>query len=132
MGFKDDVERWVVKTKGQTAAALRMTALEIHRRVVFKTPVDTGRARANWQITLGTSKVRVLTDTDKSGTATIAAGLAVLRAMPQPYDILIANNLPYIIPLEYGHSQQAPQGMVRTTLREMESIVGKAVREARK
>jgi hypothetical protein len=35
----------------------------------------------------------------------------------------IYNNLPYAIALEYGHSRQAPNGMVRIALAEIEAEV---------
>ncbi|WP_256203847.1 MULTISPECIES: hypothetical protein [unclassified Pseudomonas] len=38
------------------------------------------------------------------------------------------NNLPYAIPLEYGHSTQAPAGMVRVTLANFQHIVDEAIR----
>lgn len=30
--------------------------------------------------------------------------------------IYVSNSLPYIVPLEFGHSKQAPAGMVRTAI----------------
>jgi hypothetical protein len=38
------------------------------------------------------------------------------------------NNLPYAVPLEYGHSKQAPGGMVRITLARFQQIVDEAIR----
>ncbi|MNJ81742.1 hypothetical protein D3C77_807050 [compost metagenome] len=43
----------------------------------------------------------------------------------------IVNNLPYAIPLEYGHSSQAPAGMVRVTLANFQRIVDEAIRKNR-
>ena len=40
----------------------------------------------------------------------------------------IVNNLPYAIPLEYGHSTQAPNGMVRITVERFQQIVDAAAR----
>jgi hypothetical protein len=38
------------------------------------------------------------------------------------------NNLPYGIALEYGHSKQAPSGMIRVTLARFQQIVDEAIR----
>ena len=40
----------------------------------------------------------------------------------------IINNLPYAIPLEFGHSTQAPGGMVRVTVARFQQIVQEAIR----
>ena len=37
-----------------------------------------------------------------------------MQDLKQP--IYISNALPYALPLEYGHSQQAPNGMIRVTV----------------
>ncbi|MNT90915.1 hypothetical protein D3C72_2319290 [compost metagenome] len=40
----------------------------------------------------------------------------------------LINNLPYAIPLEFGHSNQAPNGMVRVTIARFQQIVEQAIR----
>jgi len=42
--------------------------------------------------------------------------------------VYLLNNLPYSVPLEYGHSKKAPQGMVRMTLARFQQIVDDVVR----
>ena len=67
------------------------------RDITKGTPVDTGRARNNWQ---GTAK-----DLPKN----------VLGKK-----FILFNNMPYINKLEYGgHSQQAPKGWVRKAILKM-------------
>jgi len=46
--------------------------------------------------------------------------------------IYLVNNLPYAIPLEYGHSSQAPGGMVRLTVQKWRPIVDAVARELSK
>lgn len=87
--------------------------------IVLKTPVDTGRARGNWQVTIGEPASGVVGTEDISGQATIAAGSAVIANIP-PFSVLhITNNLPYIGVLEGGRSGQAPMGMVGVTIAEL-------------
>lgn len=93
----------------------RAVTLEGLRGVVLMTPVDTGRARANWQVTTDLPAVAVLDAEDKSGGRTIAGGNAVIGTV-KPYSVtFIANNVPYIEELEGGSSRQAPAGMLNVT-----------------
>lgn len=84
-------------------------ALTLHRKISERTPVDTGRARANWFVAEGAPRL----DTTMSTTP------AAVPALEGKSVIFITNSLPYIVPLEYGHSQQAPHGMVRTAIAEV-------------
>ena len=116
--------------------------------VVQQTPVDEGRARNNWFLSVGAPSGQ--TTTSK------ASGLAATRQLNQmPTGVLnkkvfFSNNLPYIKALEYGgypdpvklgtydkklkehvkkssggFSKQAPGGWVRTTLIAMANKVRK-------
>ncbi len=68
------------------------------------------------------------TGIDKNGQPTIAKGTNVILQADGLKDIYIMNNLPYARALEYGHSKQAPAGVVRITLAEVDSYVEAAVR----
>ena len=94
------------------ADAIRRAALAADAALVLATPVDTGRARANWVASINSVEELLTENTDKGGTGTIAAAKQVidgwaLGAGP----IFLSNSVPYIIPLEEGHSRQAPAGM---------------------
>jgi hypothetical protein len=98
------------------AEASRGLAREALEGVVARTPVRSGRARANWQVGLARPPEGMLAATDHDGRTTIASGVAAL-ARARPFEtIWIANNLPYIGVLEHGASRQAPHGMVAATL----------------
>ena len=43
----------------------RAITLGLYKDVIIGTPVDTGRARANWQLAIGTTPAGVLNKTDK-------------------------------------------------------------------
>lgn len=97
-------------------------AIELLSRVVKKTPVDTGRARGNWQLGIDVVPLEVLEDVDKSGGSTITKGLSALKDLRGPgfQTIFLSNNLAYIEALEEGHSQnQAPQGMLAVSIAEL-------------
>lgn len=116
--FKDEVEDRIV-------LITRMIGLEVLKRVILKTPVDTGRARGNWFVAIGAPDTRVTDNTDKTGAATINSGQAVITGLTQAQAVYITNNLPYIGRLENGHSQQAPAGMVAVTMAELEAFFSK-------
>ncbi len=98
------------------AEASRGLAREVLEGVVARTPVRTGRARANWRVGLARPSEGTLDATDREGRATVARGAAAI-ALARPFEaIWIANNLPYIGVLEHGSSKQAPRGIVAATL----------------
>lgn len=95
-----------------TADAVGKVALELLNDLVLGTPVDTGRARGNWQLSIGSPRTSALDRTDKNGQGTIGKAEAELESMRELRVIYITNNLPYIEPLMNGHSRQAPSGWV--------------------
>lgn len=93
-----------------------------------------GRFRGNWQIGLDTLPTEETGRIDKTGSRTLSAGMSVLEQFKvgMVQTIYIANNVPYAIPLEYGHSKQAPNGMVRLSVMEFTDAMEEALREAKK
>lgn len=68
---------------------------------------------------------------DKSGASSMARIKDGAIEFPIGETAYITNSLPYAIPLEFGHSTQAPHGMVRVTLVEFERIATEAIRSNR-
>lgn len=104
---------------------VRRLSLQVLRRVVLKTPVDTGRARGNWivavnRIPQGIVEIEKLTRQEATDLS-LSRGVPIIEKSKPFTAISIANNLPYIGVLEFGGSKQAPQGMVRVTLAEIQS-----------
>ena len=122
-GFADQVRGFERKTARKMDLAVRKIALEMFRKIILKSPVDTGRFRGNWQIAIGSVPEGTLELDDKTGTATIAKGAATALGINAGDTIYFANNLPYARRLEEGYSQQAPNGMVALTIQEFQSIV---------
>jgi len=126
--FELDIARFVEKAKGNVDLVVRRVSLDIFRRVVMKSPVDTGRFKGNWQCAIGSIPPGTLKVNDKSGSATLARITAETLRMQAGQTIYLVNNLEYARPLEYGWSKQAPAGMVRLTLREFRGAVATAAR----
>ncbi len=90
-----------------------------------------GRFRGNWQFSIDPPAGGELDRIDRSGDETIAQLEAQVAALTIGQTAYIVNNLIYAIPLEYGHSSQAPAGMVRVTLANFQRIVDEAIRNNR-
>lgn len=99
-------------------------ALEVLARLVLKTPVDTGRARGNWQVTLEQPARSIVNKESKTGKESIGEGGARIAQLRDFGVIFITNNLPYIEPLERGHSKQARAGMLGPTINELTLMLG--------
>jgi hypothetical protein len=87
-----------------------------------------GRFRGNWMFSIGAPDSTTTEEVDPSGaksTARIVAGAIEFKAGDTCY---ITNSLGYAIPLEFGHSTQAPGGMVRITVARFQQIVQEAIR----
>lgn len=97
-------------------------ALEALNKVVMRSPVDTGRFRANWNVSFGNPDLAITENKDKPGTETIAKGGALIESLDRLNRVWISNNLPYANRLENGWSKQAPAGMVALTFAELSTI----------
>lgn len=115
-GHARTIERNIPKLKVRVATA-------VHREVVLGTPVDTGRARSNWQLSVGTPILtQILPYAPGKGLGrseganaqgAIAQGqLALLKLPGEGEKVYIANNVPYINKLNAGGSSQAPAAFV--------------------
>jgi len=87
-----------------------------------------GRFRGNWQFSVDAPAEGVLDQVDPSGNVTIAVLRTQVQSLTAGQTAYIVNNLPYGVALEYGHSAQAPSGMIRVTLARFQQIVDEAIR----
>ena len=93
---------------------VRRVALTVDSELVYSTPVDTGRARSNWQVEIDRPASGTV-DPVPAAVALERAAATVQRSMPGS-TIHITNNLPYIGRLNEGWSAQAPAGYVETAV----------------
>jgi hypothetical protein len=132
--FKLALDKWATSSETRTRevshAFMRTMANEIITGGSFGpgTPVDTGNARGSWVFGVGKPPE------DAGNTAASGVSNAISTApVGQPW--VLANHVRYIRALEYGHSGQAPQGMVRVVVRKSKLIldlVSKMVRAIRR
>ncbi|ULR87393.1 hypothetical protein [Comamonas sp. B21-038] len=83
-----------------------------------------GRFKSNWQVGLGSMNESV--DSEPRSDA-LGRAKVVLEGFKPGQTIFLTNNLPYAKKLEYGHSKQAPGGMVRLTVQDFAKAVKRAV-----
>ena len=92
-------------------------ALDLLARIVLKTPVKTGRAKGNWQ-----TSINVFSEEEKFSSTPVEDGARAVAKLPAFATVFLTNNVPYIVFLEQGSSQQAASGMVAISLEEMRAI----------
>jgi hypothetical protein len=118
--FNSDLKKFARTVNLDIETVVRKVAFDIYKGVTQKTPVDTGRAKANWNMGYGNINYTVTENT-------------IFTALPPPNGagkkpIYITNNLPYINALENGSSTQAPNGMVSLTMNETQRMVRNVIR----
>lgn len=130
--FSLDLSRLIAKAQGQTELVVRKVMLDTFTRVVRRSPVDTGRFRANWVVGINSANTATSDATDKSGSSAISRITSEVQTAKVRDDVSVycTNSLSYAHVLEYGRgngkpgSLQAPNGMVRVTLTEIASRYG--------
>lgn len=124
------IEKKIDRTLDQ---GIRATLFEVSTAIIKDTPADTGRARGNWQASIGRGATGEVSVVDRrSGEAKAIADVdqTVRVAVGDLY--YLTNNLPYIERLEYGWSKQAPGGMVRKNLQNFNRLLVKNIKAANK
>lgn len=92
-----------------------------------------GRFRGNWQVGLDAQPDGETGRIDKSGNMTMAVGNYMLEQFKVGTKaIYFTNNVPYAYRLEFGHSSQAPNGMVRITAEDAVKYFTEAANEVNK
>ena len=124
--FSADITRFCGNTKEGISRAVRKLVLDLHSNIVRRSPVDTGRFRANNQVSLNSIPSDAVLAFDKSGSATITVGESVMVRFEVGDTVFLYNNVEYALALEYGHSTQAPQGVYRLSVMELVAKLGGA------
>lgn len=134
-GFGAQLAKFAKQAGKNADLVVTKVCLDAATRVIEKTPVDTGRLRANWQATIGQPAGGQVEAEDKQGAMTIQKVLGPAGQAPGRL-FYLTNNLSYAVVAEFGmwgsgdgatqkttrdgHSIQAPSGMVRVTMAEIQ------------
>lgn len=130
-GFGDSVHQLSAEALAICDNTRKAISIELFRSVIEDTPVDTGRARGNWQTTTDNPATGQLDGLDQSGAGAVSLAMHTVDGSGSEQTLYLVNNLPYSVPLEYGSSEQAPHGMVRRNVSRLSSIIRRAIRENR-
>lgn len=141
--FEADLAKFAEVMDLAPALVTKRIVADLHGRITNRTPVDTGRARASWDvkqgapssfvppITIGSKKGDAKTALGKGlagnslgkGAATGGAAKNISKALEEidgAAPVFITTALDYPRYLEEGSSNQAPAGMVRISVAEVE------------
>lgn len=123
MSFALDVSKFVEKAKKNPEKVMRQVSIKLFSAIIKASPVDTGRFRMNWMAS-GSAPSSGTTDaTDKSGNIAIGNATSFVLKATDWREFTLTNNLPYAQRLEYGWSQQAPAGVVRTNVSRFQQLI---------
>ena len=124
MSFNDDIQKLMRKYSITQQKAVAYFCIRISHRVDAMSPVDTGLFRANWQATLDQPYTGAVKQANRQGSIDHVIPFA---SNADGHVFYLTNKVPYALALEYGHSAQAPDGMVRVSarlaLQELENAV---------
>lgn len=112
--FTLDLTSFAKKAGLNADKVVKKVCFDLTKAIIFDTPVDTGRLRANWQASIGNPINSNKNSTDKNGSDTFALALSAINNAPKNI-FYLTNNLPYAYRIEFeGWSKiKAPKGMVR-------------------
>ena len=114
--FKIDLDRFADKVELDLSQFRMRVSLDLKTKIEKKTPVDTGRLRSSWAVSDGAPSDYIPPEGLTNALGPIQATFS------HPYDTsFVTSNLAYAIPVEFGHSQQTPNGMVRVSLAEIQT-----------
>ena len=103
--------------------AFRSICLGIYKDVILGTPVDTGRARGNWQIAVGVPPREEITRKERGGaTNQMNEAKSKINRPIAGKSVFMANNVGYIMKLEEGHSVQS-RGFITRAMKRAEARV---------
>lgn len=105
----------------RTTDLMRMATIEFYRQITISTPVDTGRAREGWDISINAPSAKL----PPEGNYTYHAGVPDVPAVTITDKYYITNNVPYIGRLNNGYSRQAPARFVELAAARIQAAIRK-------
>lgn len=122
--FSIPLDRLAAKYSAKLEDVVRKSTFDLFRSVTNKSPVDTGRFRANWNVSQGAPS---FTTTPSTSQSRVNQEVGKAARFPAGGIVYLSNGLPYARRLEFGWSKQAPSGMVRISVLEYRQFVLKAI-----
>jgi hypothetical protein len=124
--FQAMIDRRIEELKANVERAVMDYAITTHREIVQQTPLYSGRARAEWQMSIGGNTGGLVTGEPHKGQKDQPGSVPwetyansaqdAIRGYQIGDQISIFNNLPYINRLNEGYSKQASAGFVEAAI----------------
>lgn len=133
--FRKSISDWITSVDKAIPDVVSGTVIKAANAIVDLSPVDTGRFKANWQITANSPAAQSLNEYDQTGGQTktyLARQARAVAASRGTKVIYITNRLDYAGDLEYGSSRQAPAGVLGVVQVRLGRYFEEAVAEARR
>jgi len=134
--FASSIDSWVAATKDRMTRVFRESTQRVASLANNGVPVDLGFARASIQAS--TEEMPSIDPTKdnkakKVGDLASAFGqvTAVIANARLGQVIYVGWTAAYVLPLEFGHSQQAPSGFVRIAIAQWDHVVARVTEEAK-
>lgn len=139
--FSLDVKNFADSFIDGSEQVVRGTTIKLFTAIIKSTPVDEGRARANWFTTGQKPSDRKTNKKDEQGASSINEVNRVVVGIKDWSKFTLTNNLPYIEVLEFGgynegpktingYSRQAPNGMVRVNIARFNKLLEQEAKKA--
>jgi len=136
--FEDSIQNFIKKAKKNPELVVRQVTIKLYSQIILASPVDTGAFRMNWQATVDTPATGTVEGLDPSGSQAITRATNFVQQSAKWDEFRFTNNLPYAEAIEFGQypgngpntiggfSKQAPQGVVRVTVKRFQRLIDEA------
>jgi hypothetical protein len=128
---KGGAEKIAAITRRNVAKVMQIATVEFYRQVIISTPVDTGRARHGWNITIQSPSLTVPPEGQYSIPNINEHGLDTIVSVSPEQIIYITNRVPYIEDLNKGSSRQAPARFVELAAERVQRGISALVRKSK-
>jgi len=135
--FSDEIRQFNIDFSNLSDEVFRVTVIKFFGQIVRASPVDEGRFRANWFVTINRPSVNVgpIISEDQVNQRIERK----VNGVRESRVFWLTNNLPYSEVIEFGgfgdgpktsggFSRQAPKGVVRTTAKRFSRIFNENAR----
>ena len=131
-----EAEKIAALLEQRTADLVKMAGIEFFRQVIISTPVDTGRARFGWYITVNAPSDEVPPEAPYKWKGKASGGNEYysLPNISTHMDVgkvtindivYVTNNVPYVPRLNKGYSRQAPARFVELAAARVQQAINK-------
>ena len=126
--FLQSINAFVDKAKANSELVVKKGCIEVLQDIIRMSPVGQpaiwkskppknyvgGRFRGNWQVSFDIPITNEIDRIDPTGMEALKEGIEQIGKFTSDVkSVYFTNNLSYSVALEFGHSTQAPNGMVR-------------------